>query len=284
MATIAFVTCAQYPELTADDQVAAGVLRGLGVTVLPAIWRDTTIDWSYFDLIVLRSMWDYHLHPTEFQEWLEHIQPFRVLNPISVARWNMDKHYLRDLQQSGVNVVPTEWYNRNAAPDIAEVMDRRGWQEIVVKPTVSSTAFRTWRIRREEADAQQDAVHALLRERAAMLQEYQPAILSFGEWSLTFIDGELTHTVVKTAAPGDFRVQEEYGGQTEAREPPVHVLTAARTAMQFIQADLLYGRVDGVDTPDGFRLMEFELLEPGLFFLNAPAAAERFAQAILRRL
>ena len=229
-------------------------------------------------------MWDYHLHAAEFAAWLDGIESYRVLNPVAVARWNMDKTYLRDLRERGVAIVPTVWYNQNDRPDIGDVMDAFGWREIVVKPTVSSTAFRTFRLPRSEAELQQPRVHALLAERAAMLQEYQPEILSFGEWSLTFVDGALTHTVVKTAAPGDFRVQEEFGGQTEARPAPSHVLSAAKQALASVSADLLYGRVDGVDTPGGFRLMELEVLEPGLFFLNAPATAERFARAILRRL
>ena len=286
MARIAFVTCDQYPSLTADDRLAAVALERMGVSVAPAIWRDAITDWAGFELVVLRSMWDYHLHTDEFNRWLallDRVQA-RVVNPVTIVRWNMDKHYLRDLRDRGVTVVPTEWYNRNEAPDIAEVMDRNGWREIVIKPTVSSTAFRTWRVRREHALDQQPAVHALLRERAAMLQQYQPEILSRGEWSLIFIDRELSHTVVKTAAAGDFRVQEEYGGVTELRSAPDHVAAAARQAMATIDGDLLYGRVDGVDTREGFRIMELELLEPGLFFINAPAAAQRFARAILRRL
>lgn len=284
MPQIAFATCAQYPHLTADDQLAAEALSRLGGTVLPVDWRDPRAEWSAFDLVVLRSMWDYHLHPEEFRAWLERIAPLRVLNPVSVARWNMDKTYLRDLRERGVTIVPTVWYNQNATPDIGDVMDAHGWRELVVKPTVSSTAFRTFRIVRPDAARQQPRVHELLRERAAMLQEYQPEILSFGEWSLTFVDGALTHTVVKTAAPGDFRVQEEFGGQTAARQAPPRIVQAAEKALAQAGADLLYGRVDGVDTPGGFRLMELEVLEPGLFFLNAPAAAERFARAILRRL
>ena len=46
----------------------------------------------------------------------------------------------------------------------------------------------------------------------------------------------------------------------------------------------LYARIDGVETDDGFRVMEVEVNEPGLFFPTAPAAALRFAEALLRRL
>ena len=43
-------------------------------------------------------------------------------------------------------------------------------------------------------------------------------------------------------------------------------------------------RIDGVQTRDGFRVMEVEVNEPGLFFTHAPHAALRLADALLRAL
>ena len=285
MARIAFVTCTQYPALTADDRVAADLLRARGVDVVPAIWSEP-VDWGTFDLIVLRSMWDYHLHIDRFELWLDALEPYadRVLNPIPLARWNSNKLYLRDLRDRGVPIVPTSFHELGTTPDLCTVLDQHGWDEVVVKPLVSSTAFSTWRIRRDQAAAEEHAVHALLRERAAMIQQYQPEIISEGEWSSMFVDGRLTHIVLKRAATGDFRVQEEFGGTTELVPAPAAVREAAYDAIAAIEGDWLYARVDGVNTASGFRLGELEVLEPGMFFLNSEDAAYTFAAAIVGRL
>ena len=283
---IAFVTCTQYPDLTADDRLAADVLRGRGIIVEPVIWSDPKVDWSAFDGIILRSMWDYHLHADAFLKWLDQIERAgpAVWNPVATARWNADKRYLRDLQQAGVPIVPTVWFERGEQPDLEAVLREQRWSEAVAKPVVSSTAFRTFRIAAEHASALSTDFHTLLAERPAMLQEFQPEILSDGEWSLVFLEGELSHTVMKRAVPGDFRVQEEFGGTTHAATAPDEIVRVAQAALAAAPQPWLYGRVDGVLTPHGFRVGELELLEPGLFLLDDKRAPTRFADAILRRI
>jgi glutathione synthase/RimK-type ligase-like ATP-grasp enzyme len=257
-----------------------------GVQVDPVIWSDPCAAWAAYDLIVLRSMWDYHLHLVQFAAFLDALERLGapVWNPISLARWNLDKRYLRDLRAAGVPIVPTVWFEQGERPSIAQVMDQQGWVEAVAKPMVSSTAFRTWRIARLDADRHEAEFHALLGERSAMLQQYQPAIRSDGEWSLTFIDGLLTHTVVKRAVGEDFRVQEEFGGTTSRARETSDMKEVAARALAAAPGPWLYGRADGVRTERGFLLSELELLEPGLFLANAPEAATSFAEAILTRL
>ena len=283
---LAFVTSTQYPQLTLDDRLAATVLERAGIRVSPVVWSDDTIVWSDFDLVVLRSMWDYHLHYAAFQRWLDRLEDSGafVLNPTALARWNADKRYLRDLRERGIEIVPTVWFERGEEPALEATLAELGWTEAVVKPVISSTAFRTWRVRPADAALHEPEFHALLRDRPAMLQEFQPAILSEGEWSLMFLDGEPSHTVLKRAVNGDFRVQEEFGGTTELAAAPAGALALARRAIAAAGSPWLYARVDGVMTTQGFRLMELEMLEPGLFLLNDAAAPARFARAILRAL
>jgi hypothetical protein len=280
--SIAFVTSIQYPRLTADDRLAVLELEQIGLPVTPAIWTDPTVDWAGFDLVVFRSMWDYHLHGQAFFRWLKHLEAVRanVWNPLPLARWNADKRYLRDLQERGIDIVPTLWFEQGDRPALVEIMEEQSWAEAVVKPALSSTAFRTWRVRRAEAHLHQAQFHALLEERPALLQEFQPAIIDEGEWSLIFLAGESSHTVLKNAVPGDFRVQEEFGGTTRRASPAHGTLELARRAIDAAASDWLYARVDGVQTAAGFRVMELEMLEPGLFLLEDPAASRRLARAI----
>jgi glutathione synthase/RimK-type ligase-like ATP-grasp enzyme len=286
LARVAFATAPAIPQLTADDRLAVRELEQRGVQVVPLVWSDPCANWDEADLIVLRSMWDYHLHPAAFEAWLDRLEQVRpsVWNPVSVARWNLDKRYLRFLSDAGVPIVPTVLFERGERPSVARVMDELGWSEAVAKPLVSSTAYRTWRIPRANADQHDLGFHQLLDERAAMLQEYQPSIRTDGEWSLTLVGGQLTHTVVKRAIGQDFRVQEEFGGTTDRASETSEMMDVALRALQEAPGPWLYARVDGVRTARGFLLSELEMLEPGLFFMNAPEAAAVFADAIVERL
>jgi glutathione synthase/RimK-type ligase-like ATP-grasp enzyme len=115
------------------------------------------------------------------------------------------------------------------------------------------------------------------------VQPFLPEIVA-GEWSLVFIDGELTHAVLKRPAPGDFRVQSYLVGAVEARVPGPRVAAIARRVVNALPGSTLYARIDGVERDSGFTVMEVEVNEPALFFDLAPAAADRFADAIVARL
>jgi glutathione synthase/RimK-type ligase-like ATP-grasp enzyme len=116
------------------------------------------------------------------------------------------------------------------------------------------------------------------------MQPFIEEIATEGEWSLIFIDSVFTHAVLKRPAAGDFRVQPRLGGTVEAGRPPDDALAAARTALAALPHPSLYARIDGVATREGFRVMEVEVNEPGLFFTHGPQGAERLAAAILRAL
>lgn len=283
---IAFATCSVWPALTPDDQIAAAALERRGVDVTPAIWDDPAVAWSDYDLVVLRSMWDYYLKSARFSAWLDQLQVdgVRVLNPIELARWNADKQYLRELAGAGAPLIPTVWVEPGQSFNLAAHLRSSEWREFILKPVISASGHNTFRFAADRLDEATACFTEMLANGSVMVQEYQPEIVSDGEWSMMFIDGNFSHAVVKRAVSGEFRVQEEYGGTTELVDAPPALIAEARAILDRVGHGWLYARVDGVRTPAGFRLMELELLEPGLFFLNQPAAAEHFADAIVRRL
>src|SRR3954466_2027321 len=119
MPTVALATCAEVPELDEDGPAlvaalrehgggAPALVRALGehgVEPVAAVWDDRAADWARFDLVVLRSTWDYAERRDEFLAWIERLP--RVVNPPEVVRWNSDKAYLAELAAAGVAVVPT---------------------------------------------------------------------------------------------------------------------------------------------------------------------------------
>ena len=282
---ISFVTSSAHADLTHDDRLAVAVLKQQGAIVSASVWTDRSIDWSSFDVIVLRSTWDYYERAVEFREWIDALDAINapLWNPPSVLRWSMNKIYLQDLEKAGVPVVPTIWLSSGGVPDLRSLLSERGWAEAIVKPVISANASRTWRI--SIANAPQFDAHLAdsLKIGDMMVQPFIPEIQTRGEWSMMFIDGEFSHAVRKTPTAGDFRVQATYGGASIADQPTDAVLAAAKDALNAAPSPWMYARVDGVETTSGFMLLELEMLEPSFFFAYATTGAARFAGAILNR-
>jgi glutathione synthase/RimK-type ligase-like ATP-grasp enzyme len=277
-----------YPDLPTDDQLLTAALLRHGVGAAAAVWNDPQVAWQEYDAIVLRSCWDYHLRPAEFLHWLDHLEqpavhpPPPVYNDVPTVRWNMTKTYLRDLEAAGVATAPTVWVPQGTATTLQGIVESVGWEELVVKPTVSATAYKTWRVERARVEEHEARFARLIVEREVMVQQFLPAVLSEGELSLVFLAGAFSHAVRKRPAAGDFRVQEQFGGTFERAEVESGLIRQAAAAVAASPGKPLYARVDGVVVDGGLVLMELELVEPTLFFGLDGTAADRLAIAIKR--
>jgi glutathione synthase/RimK-type ligase-like ATP-grasp enzyme len=176
-------------------------------------------------------------------------------------------------------VVPTAWVERREEGSLASLAGARGWRRVVVKPSVSATAFETWRTGSEVTADDERRFRRLTGERPALVQPYLPEIEG-GELSLVFLGGAYSHAVLKRPRPGDFRVQTDFGGTVEPVRPEAHVVDAALRVLRAAPADTLYARVDLCLVEGRVQLMELELLEPALFFATEPAAPARFVAAL----
>jgi glutathione synthase/RimK-type ligase-like ATP-grasp enzyme len=283
---IAFATYEQQPEITDDDQLVQRELESLGVGVTGIPWSAVNTDWKRFNLVVLRSCWDYFHRHTDFLNWLAKLEEenIQVWNPGSVIRGNYDKTYLRELQQMGLTIVPTVYAPQGIETSINEVLSQQSWQRAVIKPTISGTSLHTWVTSRENINDDQVRLNKLTTNRAMMIQTYLPEIETAGEWSLIFIDGAYSHSVRKVPRAGDFRVQHDFGGSWFADTPNDDLRSAAENILNTAGLEVLYARVDGVVQNGVFMLMELEVIEPVLFFAASPLAAEKFAQGLIKRL
>ncbi len=284
--TVAFATWRELPALSVDDRLAAGALEDLGIGGEPAVWDDPGVRWSRYDAVVVRSCWDYHLREAELRRWIARLEALSVplWNPPALLRWNMNKHYLRDLAAQGVPTLPTVWLERGGRAGLPDLLAANGWDQAVVKPTVSASAHETWRTSRDAAPDQQRRFEALLARGGVMVQRFAEEIETAGEWSLLFFGGRFSHAVLKRPRPGDFRVQTEHGGVAVSAVPPPAVLDRAGQALAAVPGPWLYARVDGCGNGGDFQLMELEMLEPWLFFAHDPEAPGRFAAALVETL
>jgi len=276
---IAIATCSELPELAESEPMLLGALRARGVEAVPAVWDDPTVDWGTFDLVVIRSTWDYAGRRDEFVSWAARVP--RLLNRADVVRWNTDKRYLADLPHA----VATELVGPGDAWDPPAA-------EYVVKPTVSAGSRDTARYRPgEEARARAHLAGLHAAGRTAMVQPYLSAVDDHGETGVIFFGGVYSHAIRKGqmlrpgVAPTDGLYLEE---DISAREPDPAERAVAEEILDGLpwpRAELLYARVDLIRDHAGEpRLIELELTEPSLFFDCSEGAADRLSEQVLQRL
>ena len=271
---------------------AAGAVAGIDLE--HPVWSDPGVAWDAYDLVVVRSTWDYLGHLAAYRDWLRSVGRLGTLhNPAAVITWNLDKGYLGDLAEAGVPVVPTRVCRDRAEVDAA-LSAAPG--EVVVKPVVSAGCRLTGRF--DAADPAAAALAgAVLDEGAAVL--VQPAVASVaevGEVSTVLFGGAVSHSVRKgpLLAAGGGLVGGSYTERlaaeelTPVRRAAVETTSAAVArivAERFAVVDpLLYARIDLVTLDDGTEaVLEVELAEPAFFLGTDPAAADRFAGAVVAR-
>lgn len=276
MSKICFLSMDDLSGYVADDDLAIEPLVAFGHEVETLSWRQTSRDWSEFDLVVIRTPWDYQRDPDAFLETLDTIEDkTRLANPASIARWNFEKHYLLELHLDGIEIVPTIWDAEYSTDNFAKWQDALLSETLIIKPTVSATAEHTYKL-----DAFDASLQAVFDERSFLVQPFVESIVSEGEFSLFFFNGEYSHTILKAPKTNDFRVQEEHGGIITAVRPEPAMLTTASAVLGRLSEKLLYARVDLVRYHGRFAVMELELIEPALYLRMDDAAPRRFAHAI----
>lgn len=268
---VALATSEQWPQLAPDEQTLAEELGRYGVMATPVVWSNDSTDWTAFDLVVIRSCWDYYRRIDEFMRWLDRLdeEGVGVANPPTVIRWNLHKSYLLDLESKGVRIPATRLLRKGMKTPHAQSA------KVVVKPAISANAHETHLLSEDVS-----LLDRLLRDGDVIIQEFIEEVIADGEWSLVFFDREFSHAVKKAPRSGDFRVQVEHGGSAEAAEPPAQIVIEAEKALRAVDADLLYARVDLVDRPAGATLMEMELIEPSFFFQTNAGAVRTFAESV----
>jgi hypothetical protein len=280
----AFLTMTDPRGYVIDDERAYEPLRALGWSVEAVPWSRPGVAWDAYDLVVIRSTWDYYRDLEGFLGVLAEIERRGVLleNELPLVRWNLRKTYLRDLAARGVTTVPTVWRQRLARGELADVFDEVASDEVVIKPVVGANAEGAFRLDRQALVTRAGEVEAYYAGRALLAQPLARAVLDEGEYSLFYFNGEHSHTILKTPQSGDFRVQEEHGGDIRAVAADAGLSAAGRAALAALDRAPLYLRADFVRANDGgsYWLMELELVEPSLYLRMDPEAPGRFARAL----
>ncbi len=278
----------------AYDVLIEQPLLDLGWQTETISWRAKNVDWDKYNAVIIRTPWDYQEDAPAFLQVLKDIEESsaHLENSLSIVQWNIDKIYLQDMEKLGVKLVPTLWQNRLekqslSLDDLRTFFTTFNSEQFVLKPRISANADNTFWLTKDNIADTLPAINQAFKERDFMAQPFMSNIISEGEYSLFYFNGQYSHAILKTPKDNDFRVQEEHGGRLKTINPEPELLTQAQHCMHALKQlhqMPLYARVDFVRHNDSFALMEAELIEPSLYFNMDDQSAARFAQAFVDRM
>jgi glutathione synthase/RimK-type ligase-like ATP-grasp enzyme len=275
---LAIVTCEGASD--PDNPVLFRALAAAGLEASLVSWDDPSVHWDGFDLVVVRSTWNYPSRRDDFLAWTRTIP--HLLNPADVIEYSSDKHYLTDLESRGLRIIPSHICDVGEEPEFFDV-------DFVVKPCVGAGSLSVERYRPDETQRARDHVAALHEAgRDVIIQPYINSVDTLGERAIIFVDGAYSHAMTKgpmlnvPASERDFLYRREQMSAAVGERDAIEYANDVLSTLGY--SDLLYARVDLVATIQGWLVMELEMIEPALFLTFNEAAGDALAAGILRRL
>jgi hypothetical protein len=296
MIDVTLLTCQAYykPEkispyiqnILFEEQLLKSAFEKQGLTVEITYWDNPSYDWSKTKSVMFRTIWDYFEKFEEFFKWLDEIKhQTQLINSYELVKWNIDKHYLKDLNENGINIVPTYFTKQHKQESLLDISNEMEWEDLVIKPAISAAAFQTFKILNDQINEKEELFQQLIKNKDMLVQPFFETISEFGEASLMIFDGKFSHAILKKAKKGDFRVQDDFGGTVHDYLPSTEEVKFALEVIKACKTTPLYGRVDIVwDQEKNIYLSELEIIEPELWIRNYPKSAERIAKAVSNKL
>lgn len=279
MPKIAFATCSELPNLTENDRLLIPIFEANGYTISAEIWDNSEVDWAIYDVVLIRSTWDYYLKPEEFKNWISKFVNSRtqLINSPEIVMKNSHKFYLKELSENGIGIIPTIFSSEKI-----ELETLKKWEKVVIKPAVSAGSHETEIF--ETSTLSQETFDQKLSTGDWLIQPFLSEIQDAGEISMIFFGGKFSHAIQKVPKSGDFRVQKQFGAKYLKFEPNAELIDVAANIVEIAGKESIYARVDGILIKNEFLLMEIEMIEPDLFFEHAPDGPNKFVEDVLNRI
>ena len=231
-------------QVILEDELVKKALEKKGLSVIRKSWDAPDFDWSNCKFALFRTTWDYFERFEEFFKWFTKTQKIvQFINSPEVIYWNLDKHYLKDLQQT-VNIPPTLFVEKGTENSLENLFEQTKWEKAVLKPAIAGAARETFLVNSSNPIQYENELQRLISNEAMLFQEFQYHIQTKGEISLIMIGGEYSHAVLKKAKKGDFRVQDDFGGTVEKYTPTEAEIKFANKTLEASPHRTLYARVD----------------------------------------
>ena len=270
-------------QVLLEDSLVQKSLEAKGLNVIRKDWACPNFNWESTQYAIFRTTWDYFDRFEEFFTWFEKTKKIvQFINIPEIIYWNLDKHYLQDLEKMGLNIPPTHYIEKGEQQSLQNLFEKTKWQKAILKPAIAGAARETFLIDINDFKKFEGDFQRLITKEAMLFQEFQHQIQSKGEMSLMMIGGKYTHAVLKKAKSGDFRVQDDFGGTVETYRANQDEIAFAKIAIAACPQLPVYARVDIFhDNNNQLALGELELIEPELWFRNYPKAAKNFALSVI---
>ena len=283
MQKICFLSTDNLEDFYVWDDLLIPHFEAKGFEIDVISWHAMDIDWSDYELVIVRSTWDYQDDPKAFARVLATIEKSNTIlaNPFLLMQWNISKWYLQALSDDGVTIIPSRFYKGVNAEQMATHFTEFDTEEIVIKPLISANSDNTFRLTRDSLVKQTDILNSIFNQLDCMIQPFLKSIVKDGEYSLFYFNGQYSHAIKKVPKQGDFRVQEEHGGQLYTITPNVEQMIAAERVLEKLPEESLYARVDLAFNESQWQLMEVELIEPSLYFNMDENSPAKFVAATL---
>lgn len=271
-------------QVLQEDGLVQAALEKKGLKVTRQNWSNPEFDWASCAFALFRATWDYFHRFEEFSKWVKATQTvLTFINPPELLWWNMDKHYLRDLQQQGVNTTPTLYIEIGDTRTLSQILAQSGWMKTVLKPAVSGGGRHTYEVTPATTEQHEQTFRKLIGMESMLLQPFQNSVYEHGEVAYIILGGKFSHAVLKKAKVGDFRVQDDYGGTVHNYTPTEDEINFAERVAASCKPLPLYARVDVlIDNEGKLSVCELELIEPELWFRFHPPSADQLAELVSR--
>ena len=292
MTHIAILRCEKLPsfvtwdipnldELFEEDNLLIKGFETQGFQASPVIWNDPNVDWNQFDIALIRSTSDYLDASELFLNVLSKIEASscRLFNPLSAVSWNMNKHYLLDLEKWGAPIIPTYLSSHVELDTLHKLFVENQWQTVILKPTVGLGGSNTYRVPLDQLENKLTELQASQPLSEYLIQPFIENIITEGEWSFIYFNRQLSHVLLKKPALNDYRVQGIYGGTIQSSKPQSNDLLQAQAVLDRLPFDILYARLDFVRVGSQLSVMEVELIEPIFSFNLVPESIGRLVNA-----
>jgi glutathione synthase/RimK-type ligase-like ATP-grasp enzyme len=275
---VLLVTSREWAEGEPGHGALDAALAARGLDSRWVVWDDLSVDWGAADVVAVRSTWDYDTRLGEFLGWASGVGP-ALLNGAHLFRWNTDKRYLVELQDTDLPVVPT--VAADTVSDVRTAADRFGLS--VVKPRIGAGGRGIQVVSDGRAWLPQPDGH----QGPWIVQPLVESIHHDGETSVFVIGGHPTGQVDKLPPTTDIRVHEQFGGTSRSveltEEAALLAAEAVATVVDLVGQEIVYARVDMMRYHGRLVVSEVELTEPGLYLDVLPLNAQPFADAVAAR-
>ncbi|WP_420582567.1 ATP-grasp domain-containing protein [Reichenbachiella sp.] len=278
----------QYADnVVLEDRLLFDAFKQKELKVFKTNWDNPDFDWTSTKCAIIRTTWDIYDDGKfeQFQAWLDRVKDqTHLINDYDTIQWNVDKHYLKDLEARGIKIPPTVFIPQGDSRSLEEIAQSSGWTNPILKPAISGGGRHTYKLTDEKLKEVSDTFSELIQNEAMLLQEFQHNVVEKGELTLMVFDGKYSHAVLKKAKAGDFRVQDDFGGTVHAYEPSPEEIAFAEHVVSVCDPIPLQARVDFIwDNEGDLCVSELELIEPELWFRNKKGSAEACVEGVVKR-